>query len=261
MEGKKDGKQKYRVRINYQDTLGNPKQTDHVAYGLEEAKNLEAKLMYDIKNEAPVRSMTVQELFEDYLQAKKHDLKESSLDKNKRNIEYYIIPKLGNMSLKKLDVKKLQVFKNVLSELDISLATKQNVYGYFRTLLNYAVKMEYIPRNPLDKIGNFKNKELVKNEMDYFTPDEFRKFLQAAKTYSESEEEKGSLYEWNYYVFFAIAFYTGLRKGEIHALQWVDIKDGYLSVTKSISQKLKGEDRITPPKNKTSIRTIQYLLH
>ncbi len=46
-------------------------------------------------------------------------------------------------------------------------------------------------------------------------------------------------------------------KGEIHALQWSDIKDGYLSVTKSITQKLSGEDRITPPKNRSSVRTLQ----
>lgn len=49
----------------------------------------------------------------------------------------------------------------------------------------------------------------------------------------------------------------GMRKGEIYALQWTDIKDGYISITKSIAQKLKGGDRITPPKNKSSIRTVQ----
>lgn len=53
---------------------------------------------------------------------------------------------------------------------------------------------------------------------------------------------------WDYYVFFSIAFYTGLRKGEIFALKWSDIDDEYLSVTRSITQKLKGEDRETPPK-------------
>lgn len=70
-------------------------------------------------------------------------------------------------------------------------------------------------------------------------------------------ESIGSLSDWNYYVFFAIAFYTGLRKGEIFALKWSDISDHYLSVSRSITQKLKGEDRETPPKNKSSIRTLQ----
>jgi integrase len=260
MDGKKDGKQKYRVRINYQDAVGNPKQIDRVAYGLEEAKALEAKLTYDIKEEAPARSMTVKELINEYLQVKKHDLKESSFDRMKRNIEYYIIPNLGNVNLKRLDIKRLQGFKELLAARDISITTKRNIYSYFRTLLNYAVKVEYLPRNPLDKIGNFKDVQIIKKEMDYYTPDDFRAFMQAAEEFAEKEEKNGCYHEWHYCVFFSLAFFTGLRKGEIHALQWSDIKDGYLSVTRSITQKLKGEDRITPPKNKSSVRVIQLPL-
>ena len=50
-------------------------------------------------------------------------------------------------------------------------------------------------------------------------------------------------------MFFNIAFYTVLRKGEIHALRWTDVDGNYLKVTKSISQKLKKGDTETPPKN------------
>ena len=57
--------------------------------------------------------------------------------------------------------------------------------------------------------------------------------------------------------FFAIAFYTGLRKGEIHGLCWEDVQGSYLSVNRSIAQKLRGGDRETAPKNHSSIRTIQ----
>lgn len=69
------------------------------------------------------------------------------------------------------------------------------------------------------------------------------------------------MYEWNFYVFFSIAYYTGLRKGEIHALRWNDIDNEYLSVKHSITQKLKGKTDVeTPPKNKSSIRTLQMPL-
>ena len=63
--------------------------------------------------------------------------------------------------------------------------------------------------------------------------------------------------EGNYYVFFYIAFYTGMRKGEINALKWTDIEDDTIHITRSIAQKLKGGDRETPPKNKSSVRSIQ----
>ena len=47
MKGKKNGKQKYRVRINYVDGFGTKRQTDTVIYGLDEAKELEKQLQTD----------------------------------------------------------------------------------------------------------------------------------------------------------------------------------------------------------------------
>ena len=44
MEGKKDGLQKYRVRINYTDHAGNAKQIDRVAYGAPVAQHREPGL-------------------------------------------------------------------------------------------------------------------------------------------------------------------------------------------------------------------------
>ncbi|MDR1003204.1 MAG: site-specific integrase [Oscillospiraceae bacterium] len=93
--------------------------------------------------------------------------------------------------------------------------------------------------------------------MDYYTPEEFKLFITAAKDCADEAAQQKQYTEQQFYVFFCIAFYTGMRKGEINALQWTDIKDGFLSITKSVTQKLKGEDRITPPKNKTSVRTLQ----
>ena len=257
MNGKKDGKQKYRVRVNYTDRLGKAKQIDRVAYGLDEAKQLERELNYQLKQETPTAKMTVQALYDEYIEAKKHEIRETSLDTNERNLKKYVLEPLGDYKLSKLNVAVLQKWKQDMEQKGLSTKTKQNRYGEFRTLLNYAVKMEYIPRNPLLKVGNFKAPFETKKEMQYYTADEFKKFIQKAKEEAIQSESKGYMHKWHYYVFFNIAFYTGLRKGEIHALQWTDIKDGYLSITKSIAQKLKGGDRITPPKNRSSIRTIQ----
>ena len=88
--------------------------------------------------------------------------------------------------------------------------------------------MEYLNKNPLTKIGNFKDILNIKSEMSIYTPQEFKKFIETAKEIAEEKEEsQNDLSEWNYYVFFNIAFYTGLRKGEIHALKWSDIDGSY----------------------------------
>ena len=98
--------------------------------------------------------------------------------------------------------------------------------------------------------------------MSFYTPEEFKKFIEIAKRQAiEKQKKEKNMYEWNFYVFFNIAYYTGLRKGEIHALRWNDIDNDYLSVKHSITQKLKGKTDVeTPPKNKSSRRTLQIPL-
>ena len=258
MNGKKDGRQKYRVRINYTDSFGKPKQLDRVAYGADEAKQLERELNYKLKQEAPSARMTVQDLFNEYMISKQFEKRETSQDQTRRALEGYVLDTLSNVKLDKLTVPVLQSWKQNIENRNLSIRTRQNKFSEFRALLNYAVRMEYISKNPLLKVGNFKAPLQAKKEMQYYTSEEFKKFISAARETAIESENQGYMNKWHYYVFFNIAFYTGLRKGEINALQWTDIKDGdYLSVTKSLAQKLKGDDRITPPKNKSSIRTIQ----
>lgn len=264
MKWSKDGKQKYRVRINYQDSMGINRQIDRVTYGNAEAKELERELNYKIKSETPAHRMTLIDLYEEYKKSKKNEVRESSYRKTIATLDYHVIPTLGNIPLSKLNKPVFAKWKNEIEEKTtdkkdgifskLSLATKQNIYGELRSLLNYGVKLDYLPRNYLVDIGNFKSTIETKKEMDFYTADEYRLY---AKSALEHAETCSNLNGWDYYVFFSIAFYTGLRKGEIHALKWTDIDGKYLNVTRSISQKLRGEDRETAPKNKSSIRTLQ----
>lgn len=102
----------------------------------------------------------------------------------------------------------------------------------------------------------------TKTEINFYTPEEFKKYIETAKKQAlQKQLKENNMYEWNFYVFFSIAYYTGLRKGEIHALRWCDINNNYLSVKHSITQKLKNKSDVeTPPKNKSSIRTLQIPL-
>ena len=89
-----EGLQKYRVRVNYNDELGHKKQLTRVAYGIDVAKDMERRLEFQIKteHEMPVKKMTLQELFNDYIETKKFEVRETTLDKSKRIINYYILP-------------------------------------------------------------------------------------------------------------------------------------------------------------------------
>lgn len=46
-------------------------------------------------------------------------------------------------------------------------------------MLNYAVKMDYLSKNPLYKIGNFKEVyfETAQGKLHYYTSDQFLKYI------------------------------------------------------------------------------------
>lgn len=167
--GKKDGLQKYNVRINYVSESGQAKQLTRVAYGLDAAKDLERRLLHDLKSngENSVRKMTVRQLFEEYAAVKKYEVRQSTYDKTVRTFAYYIFPTLADVCIDKLSAKILQDWKISLEERDLALKTKKNVYSELRTMFNYAVRMEYLPKSPLVKVGNFKDPLATKQEINF----------------------------------------------------------------------------------------------
>ncbi len=254
VKGSKNGLQKYRVRVNFTTPSGEYKQIERTAYGLQEAKELEQELLCE-KN-APSK-MTVQELYSEYMSAKKHEVRETSYDKSKRTLEFNVLSLLPNVKIDKLSSPILQKWKDEINKRDVKITTKKNYYKEFSAMLNFAVKREYLSKNPLLLVGNFKDVyfETSEGKMRVYTAEQFKKYINTSLQLTENED---TITSWSYYVFFNIAFFTGMRKGEIHALKWSDLSEDTLNVRRSISQKIKGaEITETPPKNKSSYRSLK----
>lgn len=253
---KKDGKTKYRVVVSYTTPDGKYKKKERAVYGQAEAKTMEAQLLRELKEAPPATRMTVEQLFDEYIAAKRHEVRETTLDKSERILRAEVIASLGDKPLDKLNKKLLQSWKNALGERDLSLTTRKNIFSEFRAMLNWAVKMDLMPKNYLGDLGNFRDNSLETHteEIHYYTPEQFKLYIARA---AESAQATQSLTDWGYYVFFAVAFYTGARKGEINALRWSDIDGDVIHIRRSIAQKLRGGDRETAPKNRSSIRDIK----
>ena len=256
IDKKKNGLQGYRVRINYTDMNGNPRQIERTAYGLAEANALEMKLTADYKEKKEVSKskMTIEQLCAEYEVYHSHETRKTSHDSTMRNLKLRVLPTMASVRLDRLSQGTLAKWKTEIAATDLSIVTKKNAYAAFAGLLNYAVKMEYISKNPLTALGNFRDADGVgkdREKIRYYTAEEFLRYITVA------EESAKTVIDWGYVVLFNILFYYGLRKGEANALKWTDIDGNIMHIRRSISQKLKGNDVETPPKNKSSYRDLQ----
>lgn len=160
----------------------------------------------------------------------------------------------------------LENWQVLMNKKKLLFSTKSLAFYKFKQLFSYAQRKPHVyidkNKNPFNDLDNFVDNSIPK-QMQFYTWQEFKTFISNAnKEAIKKERLLNDLSEWNYYVFFNIAFYTGMRKGEIYALKWSDIDfcRGILLVTRTLTQRLKGGDRETPPKSKSSIRIIKIPL-
>ena len=258
---KRDGLQKYRVVYNYTDASGKKRSAEKLVYGKGQAEAAEIALRKRIAAEAGEsrvnEEMTFSELWDLYAAEKKYDLRETTLAKKASIIKTHAMPSLGAKRLSELTFDALTEWRSRMNETGRKAATKNSAYRELRAVLNFAVARKLMKENPLKGVPTFRDpyKETEAAKLRYYTKEEFKAFIAAAR---EEAEEKADLRSRGIYIFFLLAYLTGMRKGEIHALRWTDIDGDYIWVRRSITQKLKGKKwSETPPKTESSVRRLQ----
>ena len=187
------------------------------------------------------------------LYAKPH-LRFSTAEYYRRGIELHITPRIGDIPLKKLTGRDLQWLYKDLQEHGrlreaqkgkqpgLSDSTIRGIHTMLHNALDRAVKERLIVRNPADDCVPPK---ISKHEMKILPPEQIKSYLTAA-------DQRGVL------PMFYLELISGLRKGELVALQWsdLDIENKTISVSKQAGRNNAGEPDITRPKTDNSIRKI-----
>ena len=112
----KDGKQQYRVVVNYTDSHGKYRQKTKLIYGSAEAKLMEMELAKSVEEKQFTAKMTVKQLYDEYVSTHKYEVREATTQKIQNLIEQFVLPSLGKYSLDKLSVPVLTEWKNTISK-------------------------------------------------------------------------------------------------------------------------------------------------
>ena len=201
-------------------------------------KYLKEMSMYgNIQINEPVKETKLfGEVAQQWAEIMSQKVKSSTLKDYRGAMNYYILPRFGNVPINDIDFLDVEEFR---SKLKCSNKRINNVLVPMRSLMKFALKAGLIDKNPMDLIENL---TASKPEIHPMSIDEVHRFLDVVKP--------------QYKNFFTVAFYAGMRFGEMAGLKWKNV-DFRLGVIKVRETRVRGEEG--SPKTKGSIRDIKML--
>ena len=186
-----------------------------------------------------------QTLIQDWLETigySRQSNRESTKIQHKLMYNKLIVPYFGSKKLDSVRPTDVVDFLFHLQNLDYSSETQRKVLNLLSRVFETAVEEEMIVKNPCKT-------SLVRSSV---APPEFKeqRFLTRDKL-----EWLSDTINPQYKELILFAGLTGLRKGELFALETSDITNSKVTVTKSLTL-INGKAEVTHPKTKKSIRTI-----
>ena len=193
--------------------------------------------------------MTVKELYDMWLETYQHTVEESTLNKTMNVFNVHIIPEWGNTLVSDTKPLDLQLYVNTMQG---KILHYRKITGYFRRLLNIAVRMDMIPVDPFTKVEMPKERRQINKPKQFMDVDEFRAFVEVLDSQYKHINQQA-------YTLLRLATFTGMRTEELLALQWqhVEFNNGYISIVQALGRGLNGSTYIKQPKSQTSRRALK----
>jgi len=250
---KKDNKKYYMIQLylGKDEITGKVRKTTRRGFKTKkEAQLCEAKIKTEIATNGLLNTdvTTFKEIYELWYEGYQHTIKESTLVVNSYVFKL-LLDKLEHIQLKKITLPFCQkIITDYSKEFSLSTLKKIKIYGGM--IFEYAVKMKVIYSNPMkDVLLPKKQVDITSNDTDlYYTKDELNHFL---KLVDSTNDIKLS-------AMFRVLAYTGIRKGELQALEWsdIDFTNNTININKTLSINSEHKITVQTPKSKSSIRCI-----
>jgi integrase len=190
--------------------------------------------------------MTLGDLFEDHYNYQKDKVKITTLHNYSNKVKHFDLIK--DIKLDKLTIQDIEKWKQEINNKNLATRTKNDLMKYLKSTLNYGTKWyDFNFSSVYNKIVNFTNPNEIPEEMQFYTFEEFQKFI--------SVEE-----DLKFKTLFETLYYCGLRRGELRGLIWsnINFEKKELSVVQNVVN-VSGDSgywQITTPKTRTSKRQV-----
>ena len=183
-------------------------------------------------------------LFEDFAEMsfKLHraSRKETTINRYKSNYNKYILPDFKGKRLDRIKPSEISLWQDKLLQSGLKPKRVKDIRTVLSVILEDAVNDDVINDNPVRKVARLPHQ--APPDISPFSLEEIKAILLNANDQFKN--------------FFAVAFFTGMRTGEIIGLKWEDINftDMTISIKRTINKGM-----MTEPKTINSIRTIEIL--
>ena len=164
--------------------------------------------------------------------------KQATMNDYQSAYNLHISPILGDYAINAFKASLLQTWQNDLLK-KLSPRRVKNIRAVLSGIFQDAYKDEILDKNPLSLVPTPK---LSKVDISPFSISEIFEILEKA--------------EGQFKNFYALAFFTGMRSGEMIGLKWSDVNIEHLEINIKRTIKM---GVISTPKTNNSIRTIEIL--
>lgn len=192
-------------------------------------------------------NITIARYYDEWIQRKAMTVKGSTLYTYQVCFNAHILPTFGKKKIRSISRYDVMAFRDELAQ-DKSASVCKYIVNLLGILLADAVKDDIITKNPASSIPGIKNDR-----------EKARETIHRALTLEEQDAFMQEMRTDYYYSFVAMMLSTGMRCGEVAALQWQDIdsKAGMIHVRRTVTQGEKGKAVIgSTPKTHAGIRDI-----
>ena len=242
MKAEKDKKTgKWLIQYRYTDWQG--KRRKSTKRGFATKREAEEWLRNFLITQKADFDMKFEDFWKMYCADMETRLREHTMRTKKYIVELKILPYFGNKRVNDITAADIRQWQNELIKMGYSPTYLKTINNQLSAIFNYAVRYYDLKSNPCAKAGSMGKSKA--EEMDFWTGEEFRKFIDSVMNKRLS------------YMAFMTLYWTGMRLGELLALnpKDVDLEKRTITITKSY-QRLGKKDVITPPKTPKSKRVI-----